>query len=323
MADIYAYRIPKDIIGSTLIELAQENDSVVVLSSDVSVSCNIEEYHQRFPRRFFEMGIAEQSTMSVAGGLAAEGLTPVYVALSIFSCCMTWPQTRQICNANLNVKIIGTHAGVDDGQDGTGHHATEDIAISRVLPRMTVMTPSDENETAAALRAAVEMDGPVYMRVAREPQPMIHASGSVFEVGKAEVIFDDGNDFAIVYEGSALRQALEGWESLKEKGKRGKLISIRTVKPLDAALIKKIAYTVPIIITVENHSIVGGLYSAISEELMHERADMVLRPVGFSDTFTESGVPSDIKKKYGLSGEAILRTYEDFAAQACSEHTDL
>ena len=140
----YKYSIPKDAIGPKLIELAKVNERICVLSSDVSKSVNVEQFHEVYPNRFFEMGIAEQSTMSVAGGLAAEGFVPVYVALAIFSNGMTFAQTRQVANNNLNVKIIGTHAGVDDGQDGPGHHATEDMAISRVIPRMTVLCPSDE-----------------------------------------------------------------------------------------------------------------------------------------------------------------------------------
>lgn len=216
----YKLTIPKDTVGKTLIELAKDNDKICVLSSDVSKSVNIFEFSNVFPNRYFEMGIAEQSSVSVAGGLAAEGFIPVYAALSIFSCCMTFPQIRQICNNNLNVKIIGTHAGVDDGEDGPGHHATEDLAISRVIPRLTVLCPSDENEVAAAVKAMIYMEGPIYMRVAREVQPIIHSEDCEFEIGKAEIIEDEGNDFAIVFEGSALKQALEGWEESKTTEKK-------------------------------------------------------------------------------------------------------
>lgn len=299
------YTIPKDAIGPTLMELAEDNKKIVVMSSDVSVSCNIEMFHERYPDRFFEMGIAEQSTMSVSGGLAAEGFIPVYVALAIFSNGMTWAQTRQICNADLNVKIIGTHAGVDDGQDGTGHHATEDMAISRVLPRMTVLTPSDENEVAAAIKAMIAHQGPVYMRVARESQPLIHAKQCEFTIGKAEYLEDEGNDFAIVFEGSVLKQALIGWEKLKQNGKRGKLISIRTIKPLDCECINRIADQVETIVTVENHSIIGGLYSAVSECLADKKHKAAIKAVGFQDEFTESGASEDIKEKYQVTGQKI------------------
>ncbi len=301
----FKYTVPKDIIGSTLIELAENNDRVVVMSSDVSVSCNIEAFRRQFSDRFFEMGIAEQSTMSVSGGLAAEGFIPVYVALAIFSNGMTWPQTRQICNANLNVKIIGTHAGVDDGQDGTGHHATEDIAISRVLPGMVVMTPSDENEVRAAIKAMIKYNGPVYMRVARETQPVIHSEECDFTIGKVECIKDEGNDFAIIYEGTALKQAFSGWKTLKEHGKSGKLISVRTIKPLDSDFIHKLADIVDVIVTVENHSIIGGLYSTICECLAGQNHRAVIKCVGFCDEFTESGASEDIKKKYHVSEERI------------------
>lgn len=306
MMQKYDYAIPKDAIGSTLVEVAEENDKVVVMSSDVSVSCNIEMFHKQYPDRFFEMGIAEQSTVSVAGGLAEEGFLPVYVALAIFSNGMTWAQTRQLCNAGLNVKIIGTHAGVDDGQDGTGHHATEDMAISRVIPKMTVLTPSDANEVRAAIKAMIGYKGPVYMRVAREQQPIIHEKECRFEIGKAEYIKDEGNDFAIVFEGTALEQALFGWEKLRNEGKYGKLISIRTIKPIDGARICQIADQVKIIITVENHSVMGGLYSAVCECLAGNKYRAVVKSVGFSDEFTESGAPRDIKEKYGVSAQRIL-----------------
>ena len=297
--------IPKDAIGPTLLELAKENDKIVVMSSDVSVSCNIEMFHEKCPDRFFEMGISEQSTMSASGGLAAEGFIPVYVALAIFSNGMTWPQTRQVCNANLNVKIIGTHAGVDDGQDGSGHHATEDVAISRALPRMTVLTPSDENEVRAAVKAMVEYEGPVYMRVAREPQPVIHEKECEFTIGKAEYLGDEGDDFAIVFEGTALKQALEGWEKLKSLGKRGKLISIRSVKPLDVSCIRDIAAKVKTIITVENHSVIGGLYSAVCDCLAERKYKAVVKAVGFGDVFAMSGTSAEIKETYHVSGQRI------------------
>lgn len=301
--------IPKDSIGPTLIEMANTDDRIVVFSSDVSVSCNVEMFHKEFPDRFFEMGIAEQSTMSSSAGIASEGFVPVYVALSIFSCGMTWAQMRQACNNDLSVKVIGTHAGVDDGQDGPGHHATEDIAISRVIPRMTVLTPSDENEVAAALKAMIKYDGPVYMRVAREDQPIIHNSDCIFEIGKAEVIDDRGDDFAIVYEGTALKQALEGYEKLCDSNKKGKLVSIRSIKPLDEKCIRELADSVDVIITVENHGMSGGLYGSIAELLAGEKHNAVVCPVGFEDVFAESGSSVDIKKKYGLTSDAIVEAY--------------
>lgn len=306
MPEKFEYSIPKDVIGKQLVELAKENSKICVLSSDVSVSVNIEMFKEAFSDRFYEMGIAEQSTVSVAGGLAIEGFIPVYVALAIFSNGMTFPQTRQICNNQLNVKIIGTHAGVDDGQDGPGHHSTEDLAISRAIPRLTVLCPSDENEVAAAVREMINIDGPVYMRVAREEQPIIHLKGCKFEIGKAEMIYDEGNEFAIIFEGSALKQALEGWQRAKKAGKKGKLINIRSVKPLDEEFMLKISEEVDVIITVENHSIVGGLYSAICETLSKNRHKAIIKPVGFHDEFMDAGKPSDIKKKYGLDSEQIV-----------------
>ncbi len=307
MKQNYSYSVPKDVIGHRLIELAKDNHKIVVLSSDVSVSTNVEMFHKEFPERFFELGIAEQSTMSVAGGFASEGFIPVYVALAIFSNGMTWAQTRQVCNANLNVKIIGTHAGVDDGQDGSGHHATEDIAISRVLPGMTVLSPSDEYEVAAAIDAMIQYDGPVYMRVARDEQPVIHSKICTFTIGKAEVLEDMGNEFAIVFEGTALRQALEGFEYACSMGKKGKLVSVRSIKPIDKECILYLADSVNTIVVVENHSVLGGLYSTICECLAGQKNRAVIKSVGFHDEFAESGSPKDIKEKYGLNIEQIAK----------------
>lgn len=297
--------VPKDAIGPTLIEIAKKDGKVVVLSSDVSISCNVEMFHEKFQDRFFEMGIAEQSTMSVAGGFATEGFKPYYVALAIFSCGMTWAQTRQICNSNLNVKIIGTHAGVDDGQDGSGHHATEDIAISRALPRMVVLTPGDEVEVRAALYALSKYEGPAYMRVAREPQTIIHNTDYTFEIGKADIIFDEGKEFAIVYEGSAQEEAVKGYNLLKERGISGKLIAIRSIKPIDEDTLKDLAKNVKVIVTVENHSVVGGLYSAICEKVVNCNTGVKIKPIAFADEFMESGRAVDIKNKYGMSSEKI------------------
>lgn len=302
----YKYTIPKDVIGKTLIELAKTDDRICVLSSDVSKSVNIFEFSKVYPNRYFEMGIAEQSSVSVAGGLAAEGFIPVYAALSIFSCCMTFPQTRQVCINNLNVKIIGTHAGVDDGADGPGHHATEDMAISRVIPRLTVLCPSDENEVAAAVRTMMDIDGPVYIRVAREVQPIVHDENCKFEIGKAEVLFDEGNDFAIVFEGTALKQALAGWEEAKMTGKSGKLINIRSIKPFDEEFIRLLADEVDVIATVENHSIKGGLYSTVCETLGQKKHRAVIKPIGFHDQFMDAGPASDIKERYGLNVKSIV-----------------
>lgn len=302
----YKYTVPKEAIGDTLIALAETNKKICVFSSDVSKSVNVYEFSRKFPERFFEMGIAEQSTVSAAGGMAIEGYIPVYVALAIFSNGMTFAQTRQVCNNYLNVKIIGTHAGVDDGGDGTGHHSTEDLAISRVLPRMTVLCPSDENEVSAAIKSMIAIKGPCFMRVAREPQPLVHEKGCSFEIGKAEILYDEGDDFAIIFEGSSLAQALEGWETARQKGKKGKLVNIRSIKPVDKECIIGLANKVDTIVTVENHSIYGGLYSVVSETLAGLKHKAIIKPVGFKDIFMESGPAHEIKEKYGLTAEAIL-----------------
>lgn len=297
---------PRDFIGEILCDLAKENEKIVVLDSDLSSSVTTNKFADKYPERFFEMGIAEQNTMGVATGLALEGLIPFYVNFAIFVTGTVWTQLRQACYTKANVKLIGSHPGMDDGPDGATHHALEDLALSRVIPNLIIMNPIDKADLIACIKKAAEIDGPVYIRCARDIVPTIHEEKSNFELGKIEKIFDDGNDCAIIFEGTATKQALEAYEALKEEGFKNKLVSIGSIKPIDKEGLLKIASEVKGIVTVENHTINGGLAGAVSEVLMENGTSVKFRRVGVMDKFTESGVTKDVKAKYGICKEHIV-----------------
>lgn len=303
------YHSPRDFIGKALIALAEHNSKIVVVDADLASSVTTDQFQKAYPDRFFEMGIAEQSCMSVASGLAAEGFIPFFASMAIFTVGTAWTQLRQACYSNFNIKVIGSHAGVDDGPDGASHHALEDLAMTRTIPNLTVMTPSDFNELTAAIAQAAVVKGPVYIRVSRDNAPLLHQPGCGFPVGCAEILFDDGNDFAILFEGAAASQALDGYRILQQQGIRGKLVSLRTISPLDVHFIRRISQQVSALITVENHNILGGAGGAVSEVLAAVPAHAPLRCVGISHVFTESGSISDIKKKYRLTGEEVAAQY--------------
>lgn len=306
MTKNYEMISPRDFIGEILCDLAKENDKIVVLDSDLSSSVTTNKFADKYPERFFEMGIAEQNTMGAATGLALEGLIPFYVNFAIFVTGTIWTQLRQACYAKANVKLIGSHPGMDDGPDGATHHALEDIALSRVIPNLVIMNPIDKEELAACIKKAAEIDGPVYIRVARDVVPKLHQEIYNFELGKIEIIHNDGNDYAIVFEGTAAKQAVEAYEELKEQGYKNKLISIGSIKPIDKEGISKIVSEVKGIVTVENHTINGGLAGSISEILLENGVTTKFKRIGVMDTFTESGVTKDVKNKYGISKEHIV-----------------
>jgi transketolase len=289
----------RDHVGKTLCRFG-ENKRIFVLDSDLAKSTTSIEFSKKFPDRVIELGIAEQSAVSVASGLAMEGKIAFYVNFSIFITGTAWTQLRQACYANLNVKLIGTHPGMDNGPDGATHHANEDIACARVIPNLMVLVPASLEELGEAIRIAIEHEGPVYIRTARDTVPAdIPRWGC--GPGKAQIIFDDGNDAAIIFEGTAAKLAYESYLGLKKQGIKCKLVNIFSIKPLDRDLIGKVADTVRGIVTVENHSIVGGLGSAVAEVLSMRNTHPRLSMVGVEDCFTESGKPSDVKNKYGLN----------------------
>ena len=296
-------------IGEILCEFGENDSRIYVLDSDLAKSTTSAKFRDKYPDRFVETGIAEASAMSIATGIASEGQIPFYVNFAIFVSGTAWTQLRQAAYANLNVKMIATHPGMDDGPDGASHHANEDIALVRTLPNVKVLIPSNVKELKEAIKIAIEYQGPVYIRAARDVVPNVEFQTEA-RLGKMDVVEDIGNDFALIYEGTAASIAYESFETLKEKGYKGKLINIFSVKPMDTEYIKTLASTVKGIITVENHSVLGGIGGAISEILAQKAQHAKLAFVGVPDVFTESGKSADVKAKYGLNVNNIIEKVE-------------
>ena len=304
------YVSPRDHIGNILNVLAEKNDKIVVIDSDLASSVTTNKFQEKNSGRFFEMGIAEQNSMGVAIGLATEGFIPFYVNFAIFSTGTVWTQLRQACYANLNIKIIGTHPGMDNGPDGASHHALEDIALTRVLPNLKVFNPIDINDLKGAIIRALEIDGPVYIRTARDIVPKVYPEEVGYMEGTADLLENDGDDLLLIFEGTAAKQAYDGFDVLREKGYKCKLMNIRSIKPVDKESIVREAKAVKGIITVENHTVNAGLGGIVSEIIAEEGIGIPLRRIGVQDQFTESGKTEDVKIKYGLCGNEILKVVE-------------
>ncbi|WP_410684697.1 transketolase family protein [Citrobacter europaeus] len=297
-------RAPRDEIGNALLALREKGYPVVVIDSDLASSTRTDQFQKIWPEAFFEMGIAEGSAMSFATGQALEGNIPFYVNFAMFVTGTAWTQLRQACYAKANIKLVGSHPGMDDGPDGASHHALEDLALTRVLPGITILTPADAEEVEATFEQAVNIPGPVYIRVAREPMP-VRDKSVVPRVSDIEAVESSGNDFAIVYEGTVLEQASTGYAQLSAQGKRGKLIHVATLKPFNRQRFLHLIANCPRIVTIENHTINGGLGGQIAEVLAEEGINSRLCRLGTQDTFTESGNSRQLKEKYGISASAI------------------
>ncbi len=296
-------------IGDILCEYGEEDERIYVLDSDLGKSTTSAKFGDKFPRRFIETGISEASAMSIATGIALEGQIPFFVDFAMFVSGTAWTQLRQAAYSNANVKMIVTYSGMDNGKDGASHHANEDIAIIRSLPNVKILIPSNLKELKQAIKIAIEIEGPVYIRCATTV-PDIEFAGEA-QIGKSTIIGDIGNDFALIYEGTSTTLAYKSFEALTEKGYRGKLINIFSVKPIDKKLIEKLALTVKVIETVENHSVIGGVGGAIAEILAENSSHAPLRYIGVQDVFTESGKTDDVKAKYGLTVENIIKKIEE------------
>ncbi len=293
-------------IGDILLEIG-DDERIFVLDTDLAKSTTAIKFGQKYPERFLEMGIAEQSTMSVSTGLAIEGKIPFYISFALFTTGTVWTQLRQACYSGANVKIMGTHPGVDDGPDGASHHANEDLALTRTLPTMTVLVPSSLEELRDCMKLAVSHEGPMYIRVSRDTVPILDLPHIPVEIGKAITKYDDGNDLAILYEGTATKAAYEGYLQLKEAGYKCKLINMMSIKPIDKELLQKLFKTVKGIVTVENHTVLGGLGGAVAEVMAQGNDHCKLSMVGIEDVFTESGGLATLKEKYGICGDNVKK----------------
>ena len=301
----------RDKIGEFLCEFAENDNRIYVIDSDLAKSTKTLIFKDKYPNRFIQAGIAEASAVSIADGLASEGQIPFYVNFATFVTGTAWTQVRQSAYANSNVKLIGTYVGMDNGPDGASHHANEDIALMRMIPNMKILVPSNVKELKQAIKIAIDYDGPVYIRATRDTVPDVELKQNA-EVGKSIIIEDNGDDFALIYEGTTASLAYKSFQALKEKGYNGKLINIFSIKPIDENLINNLASEVKGIVTLENHSILGGLGGAIAEVIAKKSIHAPIEYVGVEDVFTESGKAADVKAKYGLNMENIIKKVENF-----------
>ncbi len=290
--------------GEGLVLAAEENQNVVGLTGDLVESTRMDGFAKKFPERFFEMGVAEQNMAGVAAGLALSGKIPFISSYATFSPGRNWDQIRvSVCYSEANVKIAGCHAGISVGPDGATHQALEDIAIMRVLPKMTVIYPCDSIEARKATLAAAHHNGPVYLRFAREKTPVITAELTPFTIGKAQVM-RDGADVAIVATGPLVYEALQAAETLTQEKIQATVINMHTIKPLDMDTLERIGKHCKAVVTVEEHQVHGGLYGAVSE-FYARNLPLPIEPVAMSDRFGESGQPDELLKKFGLKARDI------------------
>lgn len=304
MADVVKIAT-RDSYGNALVELGKEKDNVVVLDADLAAATKTGTFKKAFPERHIDCGIAEADMMGIAAGLATCGKVPFASTFAMFAAGRAFEQVRNsIGYPHLNVKIGATHAGISVGEDGASHQCNEDIALMRTIPGMTIINPSDDIEAKAAVKAAYEIDGPVYMRFGRLAVPVINDNADYkFEVGKG-VLLKDGSDITIIATGLEVGESLKAAEKLEADGVSVRVINIHTIKPLDKDIVVKAAKETKKIFTAEEHSIIGGLGSAVAEVLAEECQTPLYR-IGVRDTFGESGPAVELLKKYKLDADGI------------------
>lgn len=300
----------RDGFGVGVVKAGTKDSRVVVLSADLTESTRANEFEKAFPKRFFEMGVSEQSMASVGSGMAAMDLIPFITSYAMFSPGRNWEQIRTTIAYNeANVKIIGAHAGISVGPDGATHQAIEDIALMRVVPHIVVIAPCDTLEAERAMLAAALYNGPVYIRLSRERSPVITTVGTPFTIGKAERYLERERTHAktigIIASGTILYEALLAGRELNEAGIGASVMNLATIKPLDTESILTFAREHDALITVEEHQIMGGMGSAVAEFLSAVHPTRIVR-IGVNDRFGQSGEPSELIKYYGMDARAIV-----------------
>lgn len=296
--------------GEALLELGKENKNIVVLDADLSNATKTKLFSKEFPERFFDMGIAEQDMMSTAAGMATCGKIAFASTFAMFAAGRAYDQIRNsICYPNLNVKICATHSGITVGEDGATHQMIEDISLMRTIPNLIVMSTSDDIQTKWAVKEISKIDGPVYLRLARVEVPQIYENKEKFQIGKG-VQFGEGTDGTIFATGVTVSEALKAKEELKNDGIDVRVVDIHTIKPIDKEIIIKSAKETNKLISIEDHNIIGGLGSAISEVLTEEFPAKLTR-LGIKDTFGKSGNAKELMKYFGITAEDIVRTFKN------------
>ena len=301
--------------GQALKELAEKNPNIVALNADISKSTKTDVLRKYDPSRHFNMGIAEANMMGVAAGLAVSGKIPFASSFAMFSTGRAFEQIRNsIAYPHLNVKICASHAGLSDGPDGATHQCNEDIALMRVLPGMTVIQPCDDIETRKAMEAITEYVGPVYLRLGRAPVEDVNDENYQFKIGKAVVLHEGNSDITVFATGVMVQNSLKAVKLLNEKDIDPTVINFHTIKPIDEETIIKYAKKSRFIISAEEHSVIGGLGSAISEVLTRNHPVKQVF-IGINDVFGESGTVEELYDKYGISAEKIAETIENTALE--------
>ncbi|SFG33187.1 transketolase [Lachnospiraceae bacterium C7] len=298
--------------GNALVELGKEHDNLVVLDADLAAATKTGIFKKAFPERHIDCGIAECNMMGVAAGIATTGKVPFCSTFAMFAAGRAFEQVRNsVGYPHLNVKIGATHAGISVGEDGATHQCNEDIALMRTIPGMTIINPSDDVEAKAAVKAAYEMDGPVYLRFGRLAVPVINDRPDYkFEIGKG-IVLKEGTDLTIFATGLEVNESLQAAEMLEKDGVSVEVVNIHTIKPLDVDLVVKSAKKTGKVVTVEEHSVIGGLGGAVAETLM-ENAPVPMKRIGVYDTFGESGPAVELLKKYRLDATGIYEQVKEF-----------
>jgi transketolase len=292
--------------GEGFVQAGEEDSRVVGLCADLTESTQMHLFKEKFPERFVEVGVAEQNLASVASGMAAMGKIPFITSYAMFSPGRNWEQIRTtIAYNNRPVKIVGSHAGVSVGPDGGTHQAIEDIAITRVVPRMVVISPCDAIEAKKATLAAAKTDTPVYLRLARDKSPIITTEDTPFEIGKAQIFWNTDNpSVGIIATGALVHKALRVAKMLESTGARVKVLNLATIKPLDREAVVSLAKEAGAIVTVEEHQVAGGMGSAVAECLAEE-CPVPIEFIGVRDQFGQSGTPDELIEHYGMGERAI------------------
>ena len=292
--------------GEALLELGKENKNIVVFDADLSTATKTNLFAKEFPNRFFDIGIAEQNMISTAAGMATCGKIPYASTFAVFAAGRAYDQIRNsVCYPKLNVKICATHAGVTVGEDGATHQMIEDISLMRTLPNMTVISTSDDIQTKWAVKEISKINGPVYLRLSRLATPIIYDENQKFELGKA-IQFGEGTDATIFATGVTVSEALRAQEILKQDGISVRVVDIHTIKPIDKEMVVKCAKETKKLISIEDHNIIGGLGSAISEVLSDEYPAKLVR-LGVNDTFGKSGKATELMSYFGITSDNLVK----------------
>lgn len=301
----------RDIYGETLARLGEKNKNIVVLDADVSSSTKSSIFGNQHRDRFYNMGVSEANMLGAAAGLSTIGKIPFVNTFAVFMVNRGADVIRNsICYSNLNVKIVGAYSGMSDSYDGATHHSFEDIAYMRAIPNMTIFSVCDEKQTEKIVEKALEINGPVYLRLSRAAMPNLYDNNEKFEIGKGKIV-KEGSDITIISTGYLVHKALEAASELEKDDISVRVVDMYSIKPIDRELIIKCASETKKIVTLEEHSIIGGLGSSVSEVLV-EKYPVPVKILGIKDTFTESGDYEELIEKYGLGKNTIKNTVKEF-----------